>query len=536
VFRRAPVLAGLAIAASGLLIELYSRIAWPWLVLGWVAFVPWMIALDRTRSLRGALASGLLMAAAMELAVVGWFAAGIAGYTGGSWALATLVLVAGAPLFQPQVVAFALARHLTRSAVPAVRWRAALVAAGVYAGTEWAVPKFLTDTLGYGLYPSVWLRQGADLVGAPGLVFALVLGNECVLALGVALGAPGRGVRRALAPAGGLAAILAVLLGYGAFRTQQLTATVTPGSAVTVGAVQTNLSHYDDLRTTLGSYEAVRRILDTHFALSTTLLRQHDLDLLIWSETVYPTTFDHPKSDVGADFDREITAFAATAGVPLIFGSYDTDGTDEFNAAFVLTPSRDDDASPTLDVYRKAIPFPLTERVPALLESDLARRWWPWLGTWKAGDGPKVIPVALADGRTVHVAPLICYDALAPALVQDAVRNGAELIVTLSNDSWFAGGKGPRLHLVGAIFRSLETRRPQVRVTNTGISAVITATGDLVAIGPVGARALLAAPVVPDGATTTLLVAWGNWFGPTVLAGSLGLFVLTRRRRRTAGR
>jgi hypothetical protein len=87
------VLAALAIAASGLLIELYSRIAWPWLVLGWIAFVPWLIALDHTRSLRGALASGLLMAAAMELAVVGWFADGIAGYTGGSWTLATLVLV-----------------------------------------------------------------------------------------------------------------------------------------------------------------------------------------------------------------------------------------------------------------------------------------------------------------------------------------------------------------------------------------------------------------------------------------------------------
>jgi apolipoprotein N-acyltransferase len=152
----------------------------------------------------------------------------------------------------------------------------------------------------------------------------------------------------------------------------------------------------------------------------------------------------------------------------------------------------------------------------------------PWLGTWTPGTGAKVIPVALADGRTVRIAPLICYDVLAPALVHAATRAGAELFVTLSNDSWLAAGGAPA-RLVVAAFRSIETRRPQVRATNTGISAIITATGDIVAMAGVDARATLAAPV-PDGRGDP-----PRRVGRMVRRWPVGAVVLLRRhRRRTA--
>src|SRR5262249_56809439 len=92
-----------------------------------------------------------------------------------------------------------------------------------------------------------------------------------------------------------------------------------------------------------------------------------------------------------------------------------------------------------------------------------------------------VVKSTLPDGRRLPVAPLICYDALVPGQVRSAVRAGAEVIVTLSNDAWFGAGPAAWLHLVGAAFRSVETRRPQVRSTNTGISAVIDAGGSIVA-------------------------------------------------------
>jgi apolipoprotein N-acyltransferase len=134
-----------------------------------------------------------------------------------------------------------------------------------------------------------------------------------------------------------------------------------------------------------------------------------------------------------------------------------------------------------------------------------------------------VVTIALPGGRSVRVAPLICYDVLVPAHVLAAVGMGAELIVTLSNDSWFQDTAGPRLHLVGAIFRSLEARRPQVRVTNTGISGVITATGDVVTAAGVGERTTLAAALAPRSAPASLMVRWGDWFGPAALVAGLVL-------------
>src|SRR5262249_29247169 len=211
---------------------------------------------------------------------------------------------------------------------------------------------------------------------------------------------------------------------------------------------------------------------------------------------------------------------------------YDAEAGHEFNAAVFLEPPVD--GRLTFETYRKASLFPLTEHVPAVLDSDLVRSWMPSLRSWRPGDGSKVVPPALPGGRTIRTAPLICYDVLDPTLALGAVRQGAELIVTLSNDSWFSAGPGPRLHLVGAVFRSIETRRPQVRATNTGISAIIAPTGELLATLGVDERATLVGIVTPTEGATTLMVAWGDWFGPVALVGGITVLIGFRMRRRHA--
>ena len=70
--------------------------------------------------------------------------------------------------------------------------------------------------------------------------------------------------------------------------------------------VQADISHYDRLRAEVGTFQAVRTIVDAHFALSAEALRRADLDFLVWPETVYPTTFGAPKSEDGAAFDRAV--------------------------------------------------------------------------------------------------------------------------------------------------------------------------------------------------------------------------------------
>ena len=53
--------------------------------------------------------------------------------------------------------------------------------------------------------------------------------------------------------------------------------------------------------------------------------RRPRIDLLVWPETVYPTTFGTPKTEAGAALDREIAGFVASSRVPLVFGAYDVD-------------------------------------------------------------------------------------------------------------------------------------------------------------------------------------------------------------------
>jgi apolipoprotein N-acyltransferase len=135
------------------------------------------------------------------------------------------------------------------------------------------------------------------------------------------------------------------------------------------------------------------------------------------------------------------------------------------------------------------------------------------------------VSVALRDGTSIRVAPLICYDVLDPELARESVRRGADVIVTLSNDSWFAFGSGAELHLLGAAFRSIETRRPQVRATNTGVSAVIDATGTLIASAGVDERTTLVATVVPERHRTTLVLLLGEWLNPCALALTVAILL-----------
>jgi apolipoprotein N-acyltransferase len=525
-------------SATAYAIAIFARVAWPSILIGWVVLVPWLVVLDRTRSMRGALAAGLLMSVAFVTMVFPWLPRMIADYTGEPWPLGVAVSFLLAPVIEPQLVTFALARRLAQGVPGGARWwRTALIGAAAYVGTEWAFPKLLADTLGHGVYASPRLRQAADLIGVHGLMFALIVGNECVLAvlraLLVAGNHAGEGsarpwTTRVAAPASCFVLLVGALAAYGSLRLAQL-GRLRSGEQVTVAIVQGNIAHYDRLKDEVGTFEAVRQILDVHFALSAEALQRNRPDLLIWPETVYPTTFGAPKSADGADFDRAIAGFVAQAGVPLVFGAYAAEGTKEFNAAVLLEPTTD--GRVVADAYRKGRLFPFTEYLPWPLDSDRVRRWMPWAGAWTPGRGPQVLAADLAGGRRARIAPLICYDALDPDFVVTAVRHGADLLVTLSNDSWFAYPGVQRLIMIVSAFASIETRRPQLRSTPTGVSAVIDETGAVLDLVDVDRRGVLVGMVRPAHGTWTLMLAWGDWLPPTALTGSLVLLLAAYRRR-----
>jgi apolipoprotein N-acyltransferase len=506
---------------SAALLGLYSRGGVGY-VLGFVALVPWLLALDSLPSVARVIRSGLLMSVLFVAAVFAWFGVAIGAYTGIGSATGLLIVLAAAPLLQAQLVAFALVRYLAgRRFGVVIR---TLAGASAWVATEWLLPKLLGDTIGHGLYPSQYLRQFADVGGAAALTFLLILVNECIA---YAITQRTSSARLLVKPMAVAALIPIVMASYGAVRLSELALTsASGGQTLRIGMLQSNITDYERLRREMGAYDVVRHVLDTHYAMSREAIDQHDVDALLWSETVYPTTFSNPKSDGGAELDKEILDFVTASKVPLVFGTYDLDESGEYNAAAFVEPS-----SRTLGFYRKTDLFLFTEYLPTWLDGAAVRGLLPWTGTWKQGSGARVFPLRLADGREIPVLPMICLDDVNSNLAIDGSRLGAQVILGMSNDSWFTQHPiGAKLHLHVAAFRSIETRLPQMRVTSNGVSAVIDSNGSIIASTAMAEQKLLIGEVTVNEPPITLMVRWGDWFGRAcfVFLALLALFPIIK--------
>ncbi len=118
--------------------------------------------------------------------------------------------------------------------------------------------------------------------------------------------------------------------------------------------------------------------------------------------------------------------------------------------------------------YNKIYLVPFGERLPfdnvikALRHINLGQgSYWP-------GEKFKVFRINGAKFST-----LICFESIFPRLVRRFVKEGAEFLVNITEDSWFGRTSGPFEHFEMAIMRSIEYRRELVRSANTGVSGVI---------------------------------------------------------------
>ena len=118
---------------------------------------------------------------------------------------------------------------------------------------------------------------------------------------------------------------------------------------------------------------------------------------------------------------------------------------------------------------------------------------------------------------------LICYEAVYPDVVRHAVRQGARLLLNLTNDAWYGHSSAPHQFLAITALRSAETGLPMLRAANTGVSAVIDARGVVLQETPIFEQAALTVEVPRARATPTFYTRVGNWplaLSWLVLAGS----------------
>jgi apolipoprotein N-acyltransferase len=513
-------------------------VEWPALI--WIGLIPWLFALERCKTIWEAIAQGFWLNFLLGFAGAFWVAYAVPRYLGVSLLVGVLALVLHSLVHQLQLVVFAGA-HWSRARAAAPRSFLGLVSVALlYTGIDWMTPKLFQDTLGIALHGSPALRQLAAIGGAPLLTFVVLLVNLGLFALAREYSAGPR-------ERGGLARLMLVrvlwialpLVGFyalGAYEYARIGRLIeSPKRVLRVGLVQGSVADELKNRWARGDADAARESLEIYLRATRGLFEAGAKpEFVIWPEASYPGIFRKPENDaqlaLNVAFDRSIAA----RGTPLVFGAYDReDRLDRRvlrNALYFVQPAREQarhELSP-MQVYHKWILFPIGEYLP-LLDEETVRRWLPNAAHFSRGEGARVYALSLGEGEAIQLGPSICYEDFFSSHTAELAKLGAELLVNVSNDSWFGDYGAARLHLIAAKLRSVETRLPQVRATNSGYSGLILPNGDLLHATRFGREEAKTLPVPIIEPAPTLRTRWGDWFGPASLA--LGLVSLRRKQR-----
>lgn len=254
----------------------------------------------------------------------------------------------------------------------------------------------------------------------------------------------------------------------------------------------------DDAEASAAAYET----LLSHTSLSA----MASPDICVWSETILPGYVPTDKDT--AALVRE--AVSALGGVPLLAGGVELrmrgkNDYDIFNSAFLF------DARGIAATYRKRHLVPFGEYIPFESKLPILKRLAPAGFSCEPGDGTAVFEVRTPKG-TFKVGSLICFEDAFPSLARTSVRDGADILATLANDSWFCGSSEAEQHLAQAVLRCIENGRPMMRATNRGVSALIDRHGRVTRrIGGEDGSAGFAIGDLPTGGPETPYSRFGDW-------------------------
>lgn len=190
-----------------------------------------------------------------------------------------------------------------------------------------------------------------------------------------------------------------------------------------------------------------------------------DQDIVIWPESAIPNYFQRAQ-----DFLVPMGKRATETNTTLITGIPYRPGTGRvfYNSIAVLGHGE--------GIYHKRRLVPFGEYVPldSLLRGLIDFFDLPMSSFSR---GPEVQKPLRAGAY--RIAPFICYEIVYGGMVAEAARD-ADLLITISNDTWFGNSIGPWQHLQIAQMRGRENGRYVLRGTNNGISAIIDHQGRIV--------------------------------------------------------
>jgi apolipoprotein N-acyltransferase len=208
-----------------------------------------------------------------------------------------------------------------------------------------------------------------------------------------------------------------------------------------------------------------------------------DIDLVVWSETAFvPRIYWHQTYRDDPDsyaLVKDLLNYLAAKPVPFLIGNDDArrelkpNGQWErvdYNAAILFRGAE------IVNQYRKMRLVPFTEYFPYEKQFPTIHQWLLAADThfWEPGKEATVFEIAGGgSGRLLKFSTPICFEDSFSGLSRAFVRNGAELIINISNDAWSGSLPAQYQHLSMAVFRAVENRRAMVRSTASGQTCVI---------------------------------------------------------------
>ena len=245
-------------------------------------------------------------------------------------------------------------------------------------------------------------------------------------------------------------------------------------------------------------------------------------DLVVWPEGA---VLGLPvEGAVGAETRARIEAAAPDSAI--VFGTRMREGDASYNTAVAMVDGR------IVDRYHKRVLVPFGERWPFLeVAAPVYRAVFGLFGL------PMLVDTTPGEAFTSLQTPVgalgtyICYESVFPqATAAMVARGGADVLINITNDAWFARGAGARQHFDMGRMRAIETGRWMLRAGNDGITAVVDPRGRTVAELQRGTAGTLVAEYALLGGLTPY-VRFGGLLIPLLTAYAALLAVVGALRR-----
>jgi len=378
----------------------------------------------------------------------------------------------------------------------------------------YALSGFPWTLLGYSQYHWLSVIQVSDMAGVYGVSFLVVMSNVMITAILTWLWSRKDGAVASFPWQTALTVliILSTTLAYGHWQIKQQAMLDTSSRSLSLGLIQPNISQ-DKKWDTAYINETLRRY--------TSLSQQtgQHLGLLIWPEAATPFFFEKEPA-----YQKIILSILRDSQSPLLFGSptlrFEPDGRPYLlNSAYILSPEK-----LLTGRYDKRHLVPFGEYVPLKSFLFFLEKLVVGIGDFKPGHGPMTLrlPDSSEKDQPSFGVP-ICFEIIFPDLVRRMAKEGANFLVTLTNDAWFGDSAAPYQHFSMAVFRAVENHLAVARAANTGISGLIAPDGRILAKTPIFTEQAITGTIPLRTSPPTFYTQYGDVFswGCVILTGFL---------------